>query len=164
MSSLRSTVCLAACVLWMTPGLSFAATATTSFQVTATVPDSCVVAANDLSFGNYDPVSGSDLDGSSTIDVTCTLGTSYDIGLDKGVGSGATVASRKMASGSDLLDYGLYQDAGRNTVWGDTVASDTVSGTGTGAVQSYTVYGRVPASQVVPVGNYSDTITVTVTF
>ena len=160
----RTTVCLAACVVWLTQGLSFAATATTSFQVTATVPDSCVVSANDLNFGNYNPVSGNDLDGSSTIDVTCTLGTTYNIGLDKGLGTGASVASRKMASGSDLLDYSLYQDSNRNTVWGNTVSTDAVSGTGTGIAQSYTVYGRVPASQVVPVGTYTDTITVTVTF
>lgn len=159
-----STTSLSLCVAIALPCLAWAATATTTFQVTATVPDSCVVAAEDLAFGTYDPVSGSELDGSSSIDVTCTLGTSYDIGLDEGVGSGATVSARKMTSGSDLLTYSLYQDVGHNTVWGDTVSSNTVSGTGTGLVQSYTVYGQIPASQVVPVGSYADTITVTVTF
>ena len=37
-------------------------------------------------------------------------------------------------------------------------------GTGTGATQIVTVYGRIPASQNVGVGGYVDTITATVTF
>jgi len=39
-----------------------------------------------------------------------------------------------------------------------------VSGTGTGAAQVLTVYGRIPANQTALIGNYTDTVTVTVTF
>jgi spore coat protein U-like protein len=48
--------------------------------------------------------------------------------------------------------------------WGQTVGTDTVSSTGTGAVQSFTVYGQVPAQSTPAPGAYSDTITVTVTY
>jgi spore coat protein U-like protein len=66
--------------------------------------------------------------------------------------------------GAFLLNYGLFTDATRTTNWGETVGTDTVSGTGTGATQIVTVYGRIPATQNVGIGGYVDTITATVTF
>jgi spore coat protein U-like protein len=88
----------------------------------------------------------------------------YNIGLDAGTGSGATVATRKLTSGSNTINYMLYCDSGRSIVWGNTVGTNTVSGTGSGDPQSYTVYGRVPAQTTPAAGTYNDTITVTVTY
>ncbi len=76
-----------------------------------------------------------------------------------------TVTSRKMTGpGSELLAYGLFQDSGHTINWGDTVGTDTKSGTGDGAIQSFTVYGKLPQAQFIGPGAYSDTITVTLTF
>ena len=63
-----------------------------------------------------------------------------------------------------VLTYGLYQDAAYVTNWGITVATDTKTGTGNGALQGVIVYGRIPAGQYVAPGAYTDTITATVTF
>lgn len=142
-----------------------AATTTTTFQVDAAVISTCSVSATNLAFGNYDSLDPSPNDATSTVTVQCSLSTTYDIGLDPGTGSGATVASRKMTeSGSDTLNYSLYQDASHTQVWGQIVGIDTASGTGDGTAQASTVYGRIPTGQFVTVGNYADTITVTVTF
>ncbi len=62
------------------------------------------------------------------------------------------------------LAYSLLQDSARTVNWGNTVGMDTLAGTGNGAAQALTVYGRVPASQFVAPGSYADTITATVTF
>ncbi len=141
-----------------------AQTSTATFSVTATVLPACtVVGGVPLAFGVVTP--GVQRDGSVTVTATCTLGTPYTLALDAGTGSGASVASRRMTSGSDTLDYTLYQDAGRTTLWGDGTAGTSVrSSTGTGLVQTFTVYGRVPSSAVAPVGSYTDTITVTATY
>jgi spore coat protein U-like protein len=70
-----------------------------------------------------------------------------------------------MSDGSGhSLNYALYSDSARTLNWGETDGTDTVDSTGTGANQSFTVYGRVAASQNVPQGSYSDTITITVNF
>ena len=69
-----------------------------------------------------------------------------------------------MTSGGATINYSLYTDAGRTTVWGNTVGTDAVSATGNGASQSYTVYGRVPAQTTPAPATYTDTITVTVTY
>jgi spore coat protein U-like protein len=148
----------------MMAGPAHAVTATTTFAVTATVLTSCLVDATSLVFGNYDAAAGTALDVNNTVTATCTTGTSYDIGLDAGTGSGATIASRKMTFGANLLNYSLYQNVGRTTVWGDTIATDTLAATATALPTIHTVYGRVFGSQNVPAGAYNDTINVTLTY
>lgn len=143
-----------------------AATTTTTFQVTATVNSACTVSATNLTFGIYDP-SAAAHDDTSTVTVTCTKATAYDIGLDAGLAAGATVTTRKMQHGTltDLLNYSLYSDAGRTTNWGNTVSTDTVHvASATGAAENHTVYGRIATGQYVTAGSYADTITVTVTY
>jgi len=139
-------------------------TTTTTFAVSANIPVSCTVSAVPLTFGNY---TGLVLPVTTTVSATCTNGHAYNIGLDAGIGSGATVAIRKMTGGgasSSTLNYSLYQDSGHTTVWGNTPGTNTVSSTGTGVQQNFTVYGQIPAGQTSVAGNYVDTITVTVNF
>lgn len=166
MKFLKTRITLAIGLLFAST-LALGATATDNFGVSATVQDSCQVSASALSFGSFATIDNANVDATTTIDVTCSNGTTYDVGLDAGQATGATVTTRQMeitATGS-FLDYSLYSDSGRSTNWGETVDTDTVAGTGTGEAQSLTVYGRVPSGQqTAPVGSYSDTIAVTVTY
>jgi len=124
--------------------ISLGATSAGNFQVSATVASSCTVAASTVAFGNYILAQ---LDGTSTITATCTNGTTYTIGLSAGTFSGATTTTRRMTGPSASgLSYFLYSDSGRTTNWGNATGS-WVSGTGTGAAQNLTGYGRIPASQ-----------------
>ncbi|MBN1379587.1 MAG: spore coat U domain-containing protein [Gammaproteobacteria bacterium] len=144
-----------------------AATTTTTFSVTATVIDSCSVSAATLAFGNIDPIvlASTATDATTTVTVTCSNGTTYDVGLDAGTGSGANTTTRVLTSGANTMNYQMFSDGGRTTNWGDTVSTDTVAGTGNGAGQALTVYARVPSGQgTVVTGAYTDTITVTVTY
>ncbi|MGH8865300.1 MAG: Csu type fimbrial protein [Burkholderiales bacterium] len=141
-----------------------AGTATTTFTVTATVAAACTISATNLAFGTYSETAAPPTDGSSTVTTTCTKAAAYDIGLNAGGGTGATVAARKMTSGANLLTYSLFQDAARAVVWGNTIGTDTVALVGTGLTVPTTVFGRIPALQNVAVGSYTDTITATVTF
>ena len=139
-----------------------AATASNSFGVTATVQATCTVAATTLSFGSY---TGTAANATSAVSVTCTNATPYTVGLSAGVASGATVTARKMTGpASGLLSYSLFSDPSRTLNWGQTVGSDTVTGTGNGAVQALTVYGQTPAGQYLAPGTYTDTITATITY
>ena len=147
---------------------ALAATTTTTFQVTANVAAQCNVAAVNLLFGAVLPL-GPNVDQTTTVTVNCTKNSPYTVGLDAGVTTGATIAQRKMANGADIMNYNLYTDAARSTVWGNSAVAPTwVSGTGAGlgTAQVLTVYGRVPTGQTnLAVGSYSETtITVTVTY
>lgn len=142
-----------------------AQTESDTFAVTATVVAACVISANDHDFGDYSSVFPSATDGSSTIEVTCTAGTNFDVALDAGTTPGGSFSARLMTDGSNTLAYNLYTDSSRTTIWGDGAGSTaTVSGAGTGSLQTLNVYGRIPAGQSVPVGSYSDTVTATITF
>ena len=148
----------------LAPAAALAATATTSFTVSATVIGACSISAAPLVFGNYNPTGGTNLDATTTLVVLCTSGTSYAVGLDAGAGTGASVASRKMAFLANTLTYSLYQDATHATVWGNTVGSDTVAGTAGLLPTTLTVYGRVPSGQNAPTGVYTDIVQVTLTY
>ncbi|MBN2689473.1 MAG: spore coat protein U domain-containing protein [Gammaproteobacteria bacterium] len=142
---------------------AYGATATDTFQVTATIPAACVITANDLAFGTYNPTTTSTQN--STVDVTCTNTTPWAISLSTG-GSGS-YSPRQMTGGvsADTLNYNLYTDATFTTIWGDgTGGTTTVTGTGTGAAQSNTVYGQLPSGQYKTPDSYTDTITATVTY
>jgi len=132
--------------------------------VQVTITATCLInSASTLSFGTQG-VLAANVDQTATIQVTCTNSTPYNIGLDAGTGSGATVAARKLTSGGATVSYTLYSNSGRTTVWGNTVGTDTLAGTGNGSAQNYTVYGRIPAQTTPAPGTYTDTITVTVTY
>jgi spore coat protein U-like protein len=137
-------------------------TVTTPFSVTANTVADCRISATNLVFGDY---SQAQLDGQSQILLTCTTGAPWNIGLNDGTFPGATVTTRRMLGhGNSSLMYSLFRDAARTLNWGNTVGSDTVSGTGTGSLQTIPVYGRIPASQPAGPGGYVDTITATITF
>jgi len=144
---------------------AWALTATTTFNVTGSVVGVCMVSVPALSFGATIPaIISSNIDASMNMTVTCASGIPYSLALSAGGGSGASFAARKLTSGANTMEYSLYTDTGRTTVWGDgTSGSITVNSTGTGAAQTIPVYGRI-TPQTVVVGAYTDTITVTMTY
>jgi len=131
----------------------------TNLQVQAAVIAYCTVTAATLNFGNYQL---NQVDASTTITAKCTNGSVYTIALNGG--NENSISARKMSSGGNKLSYNLYTDSSRLTLWGDGTTGSTVAGTGTGANQTLTVYGRITASQTAPLGSYSDTITITISF
>ena len=143
---------------------AFAQTATDNLAVSATVTENCIISTSAIAFGNVDVTSGANVDGTGGLSVTCTSGTTWAATADAGAGTGATNSVRKMESGLNLLNYALYTNSGRTTLWGDGTDGAAVTGTGTGSAQASTIYGRVPSGQSsLPAGAYADTVVVTVT-
>lgn len=145
-----------------------AATTAGNLQVSATVVSACVVSGATLSFGtNIDPTAASvPLDASATMTVQCTSTTPYAVSLDAGANAGGlgNFGARAIKNGSHTLGYQLYLDAIRSIVWGNGTSSSVLPGTGTGSNQSLTIYGRLPTLVGAVPGNYTDTVTVTVTY
>lgn len=143
---------------------AYSATASASIAVSVTVLSACAVVANPLAFLTYNPTSATATAVNTTIVVTCTTGVPFTVGLDHGANS-ASVTTRQMKNGSNALNYGLYQDSGHATNWGNTPGTDTpASTTATATPTTMTVYGLIPASQNVPAGVYTDTVQVTVNY
>jgi len=137
------------------------------FTVTANVLPQCsAYVTTDMDFGSNAGAVTGNIDRTSTIGLTCINRTAYTIALDNGLHANGAV--RRMRHETDpawFIPYELYRDGARTQRWGSTANVDLVSGTGTGAAQTLTVYGRAPpTSGAVAAGSYSDQIKVTITY
>lgn len=133
--------------------------------VSATVSNSCrITLATDLDFGNTGSLAAN-RDQTSTIMVRCPTGTTWRLGLSNGNYPNGTLRRMRSVAGN-FVNYQLYRDSARTQRWGNTLGTDTSSGTGLGETSpiGQSVYGRVPAQPAVPAGAYTDTITVTLTY
>lgn len=131
--------------------------------VTASVPRLCTIAtATELNFGSVSGLLQTNTDQTSLLRMTCTNRAEYQVGLDNGQNASGT--TRRMTSGQGFVTYELYRDSQRTLRWGDTLNTDTMTGSGSGSEQNLTVYGRVPAQTAARAGEYSDTVMVTVTY
>lgn len=120
--------------------------------------ESCTVSAEPVLFDPYDPIGISPSEGVGTVRVRCDGPVSVTIGLAGGAGG----TSRTMTSGADELGYGLYADVSRLVPWGDGTVAPARGASGPEA--DVTVYGRIPAGQNVRGGDYSDIVTVHLSF
>lgn len=135
----------------------------TPFTVSAQVAGGCSVTATDVDFGTQTALTAN-LDQSSTISVRCPIAVPYTIGLDGGTSGATDPTQRLMTNGTDDITYGIYQNSIRTTAWGNTIGTNTVSSTGTGAFQNFTAYLRIPPQVTPPADIYDDSVVVTITY
>lgn len=152
--------------------------ATTTFQVLFKVNKACTVSATNLDLGVQESTGAViTAAGAGSVTVNCSKKTAYTIGLlpSNGVATGAGVMTATNLPvvysplNADTVKYQLYQNSGLSTVWGNTPATNTLSGTGTGAAQTAVpVYGKVTSTATellaVTPDNYVDTVTVSVVY
>ena len=163
-SRLSITGALTAACLLHSVGPSFALTTTSTFTATIQLNATCVIISTQTLTFPQQGVLTADVPAQADIFVQCTNTTPFNIGLNAGTGTGATVAVRKLTSGGATVNYSLYTDSGHTSVWGNTPPTDTVADTGNGMSKQYTVFGLVPTQTTPAPGTYTDTVTVTVTY
>jgi spore coat protein U-like protein len=127
------------------------------------------VSATNLAFGIYSPGSPSPTDSNSTVNVSCANANdrlpSFTVSLSGG-GAGS-FNPRKMSFGTALLSYNMYTTSAYTNIWGDGTSGTSTQSYNANQNQnqiSFTDYGQVPSTQFVTAGNYTDSITVTVTY
>lgn len=135
-------------------------------QVTANIADFCELGtASAVAFGTLTPGAGVPGDTTGTVEWRCSQGTTAFVAIDTGVRG-----DRTMINGAgDTLAYELYKEAAHTNVWGDTGAARlTVNGTGIDPdptiFDTVDVHGLVTTADIdaAAVGNYSDTVNVTI--
>jgi len=161
----RLVAAVLAAVLPLTTGVAQAGSKIATFDVTMRVIADCTIGANGINFGETGVMSAA-ISGSSTINVTCTNTTPYNVGLDAGTGAGSSGTTRYLAgtgTNTEKVEVKLYRQAGTG-LWGNTQGTDTVGGTGNGTSQALTVFGEIPKQDAVKPDNYKSTITATIYF
>ena len=145
---------------------AFAGTATANMTVSATVPATCTIATGNMYFGAYNPTEASSTLGQATIIATCSSGTNATVALDAGANRGVDGRRKLIRSGgTDLLSYDIFTENNYATVWGEgTNGTTTVALNSDGNAKEFNAYGAISPGQNAPVGSYSDTVAVTITY
>jgi len=145
--------------------LAMLGTVTAVLVAAAAAEAACTISTTAVSFGSYNVFAASADDATGRITFRCTAPRPPLVRIQLDKGGAPSFNPRQMRQGSQTLNYNLYLDSTRATIWGD----------GTGGTQTYsqnspqanrninvTVYGRIPAGQDVSAGTYSATVTASI--
>lgn len=159
---------------------SFAATTNNTLKVQVNVANSCVVntaavssAATQavLDFGTINDLTqkisaNTTTSGGQSFSVLCSPSTVWSVNFGSGLNSNEGL--RRMSNGKNFISYQLTTKDGKTVPLNDTSTTDSnaaFTGIGSGSVQSYPIYGVIPATGAIPEpGLYSDVVTVNVVF
>jgi spore coat protein U-like protein len=154
---------------------------TTQMTVTAAVSGPCTVSPPTINIISYNAATPA---GSNpvTISVACPSNVAATVTLSKGHNAGVAssvtcglatknACNRAMSNGTNIyLDYDIYQDANLKTLWGDGTTPGFSAQKTTAGGGLVTGYIDIPAGQTapgggqLPVGTFSDTVTITVSW
>ncbi|MCK4493575.1 MAG: spore coat protein U domain-containing protein, partial [Methylococcales bacterium] len=149
-------------------------TITTAHQINLTLEAFCTLDASNISgqFGDH-AIGSANLSNINlgALTVNCPNTIAYKIGIDEGLHLTAEV--RQMAFDNNLIAYTLKQ-GNDGAEWGDKglhaidsnytetfATADALSNTGSGALQSFDLYGDAIIQTINTVGTYTDTLTIT---
>jgi spore coat protein U-like protein len=144
-------------------GLAFrpalAATSTASFNVTATVVDTCSIGSTSATFGAYVAAMA---DPTSAVSVQCILKTPYNVSLRAGQAAAITTnlagIAPRMTVDTELLASANPVNRGR------LPSSQQAVKSGSGSSQQLVVNGRNLAVQSETSGDYPDSVLITVAY
>jgi spore coat protein U-like protein len=127
----------------------------------------CTIETRPLSFGNYDPEANGNVDAVAQVIYTCNQ-HAKKIRIEMTTGGANQFSPRHMsASAVDHLDYNIYLDATRQTIWGQGLYGTDVyyeNNPPNGTPVIVPAYGRILPRQNPPPGDYIDVLTVRVLF
>ena len=145
---------------------------TATLTVNLTVSNDCTITAPNIAFGSapvisaFTPVTG------QTINLACTKGSAYTVGLSDGQNPVSVGGRRRMISGSNYLAYDIFKSAG-TTRWGSVGSARRSStdaevnpgnGLGTGS-QIFNYNAKIYTDQTTPpAGTYLDNVVLDVGF
>ncbi|MGY2228643.1 spore coat U domain-containing protein [Pseudomonas tolaasii] len=145
---------------------------TATLTVSMTVTNDCQITAPNISFGSAPVVSGFTAVTGQTINIACTRGSAYTVGLSDGQNPVSVGGRRRMISGTNYLAYDIFKSAG-TTRWGSVGAARRASSTaevnpgnglGTGS-QVFNYNAKIYTDQTTPPGGtYLDNVVLDVGF
>ncbi len=153
---------IGATVLALAPSAATAATQSLAVTSQFVVASSCSTSTTaNMDFGALPAtLSVAQADATGTISITCTIGAPYTL---KGYGLAYGSQSLLYRSGSNFTDS-LKYDLAWDSQYAQKLPGATSSGTGTGAAQTVTIYGRISAQTAPSAGSYTDTLTLKITY
>lgn len=166
------------CIASILSSVADGATTTSTFNVNATITNSCTVTNS----GNIN-LTQTTTTGNNTVTITCNSGTAWTVafgGANDAAGQNTLPFHYMKDAGTNYIEY-ILTGAGAGWTFSDAqsrLANDGLnpptsfkaSGTGSGAAQAATITATATTGAVsysittAPTGSYTDTVTITVFF
>lgn len=152
MKAFKALIAVAAIAL--AAGTAFAVDVTSTFNLTAAVPESCSInSANNMAFGTYDGTV--DVTATADFEFQCRKNTTFEIFIGR---------DNTLENGADTLAYNLYTDSGHLSAYPSAATGTTETAANSSPV-TRTIYGKMASAQSLGgSGTYSDTATLTVQY
>lgn len=133
-------------------------TAQTQMQVVLEVLKSCSFTAGKMDFGSYESSWGQALGASSNLNITCTKNTPFSITT-----ASSDLSMQPVEGQGEKVTFELYSDQNDSSPVTNTSA---LSGTGTGEMQTLTLWGKVPATELAKAsaGKYQANVTLNMVY
>ncbi len=122
----------------------------------------CMVSVQDIRFGSYDPADPVPVSTTAEYTVDCREPVMLSIEIGPGRANAGT-GDRRMQHElqRDSLAYNIFRDSSMTQVWGDGAGNSSQLGQIQGHMIGF-IYGQIPAGQDVRVGQYSDSLRITI--
>lgn len=137
---------------------------TSLFATTSAQAQSCSAGAPSIAFASFNPIAGTALTTTGTVQVTCTWPTLNLVPNVKLCLTFTAASPRALSNGTNTIAYDMYIDSGYATPWGSTSTS-ALSTTFSNSILGYTgstninIYTRIAANQTtVPTTGNSSTV------
>ena len=145
----------------------FANSTNTNVSSSASISPKCTVSSTRIDFGSISPRASGTSTATSNITALCTQTTIYTISV--GGGSSGDILHRTLlgvkSGNTDSLLYNVYLDTSYGTIVGDgSQGTSVLSGTGSGILQNYTIYGLLQLNQYITPDQYQDNLSVTINY
>jgi spore coat protein U domain-containing protein, fimbrial subunit CupE1/2/3/6 len=130
----------------------------------------CYVTSTPVNFNTYDVFSPIPSDSTGSLTLNCNNPDKKPLPVTIAISSGNagifTPRQMRQTTGPDRMNYNLFIDPSRTTIWGDGTGSTSIvtEVVTRDFILNEVIYGRVPAQQNLSVGTYSDILTVTVSW
>ena len=124
-----------------------------SFKAQATMTNNCFINTQALAFGPNNRVLRSAVRTVGVLSVQCTANNPYMIPLNGGTVRGKPAARQMLNTATgERLDYEISGTLD-GALWGDgSAGTSMIAGTGTGAIQTVRMYGKVPPQRTASAG------------
>jgi spore coat protein U-like protein len=127
----------------------------------------CSVSTIGVSYGSYSPLSVTPADSTGSVNILCNANIKVTIAIGPSPNSGGFNPRRlRKATGADFLNYNLYTNSSRATIWGNGTQGTAIVNINArrNRTSNVPVYGRAPAGQDIGTGAYSESLVVTINF
>lgn len=135
-----------------------------TFRVSATVVNSCTIAAQDINFGTLAMPAIGNADAEGAVSVACTINLPYTVTVTSADGN-TGAPKMKNGAGTSTITYNLYNNNARTTLISNGAnGGQPFTGVGTGASVTYPVYARLNLNQPAMAGAHANTQVVTIVY